>query len=159
MRKSYLIGPDTYSFFSFSESDAVKAIRQAAITVCSLSETEFDIRFNPDVFSPSVRHAEPSQEKLMEIALLEAKREKEAAEKKEKEESESKAGDGDSASEKQVTPVKPKPYPSMELQVRLNREACEFLVLFQIPQFIRDITSNRLVPLFQEKKALVSHVL
>lgn len=31
-------------------------MRKAATAVGSLKDTEFDIRFNPDVFSPGVRH-------------------------------------------------------------------------------------------------------
>ena len=33
-------------------------IRKAAADVGSLSETEFDLRFNPDIYSPGVRHAD-----------------------------------------------------------------------------------------------------
>ena len=31
-------------------------VKKAALAVGSLKETEFDIRFNPDVFSPGVKH-------------------------------------------------------------------------------------------------------
>ncbi|GIY01947.1 clustered mitochondria protein homolog [Caerostris darwini] len=41
-----------------------EVIRKAAISVGSLKETEFDLRFNPDVFSPGVRHPNPQGEKL-----------------------------------------------------------------------------------------------
>lgn len=34
-------------------------VRKAAAAVGSLKETEFDIRFNPDVYSPGVRHSDP----------------------------------------------------------------------------------------------------
>ena len=101
-------------FFFVSESSTVKAIRQAAAAVCSLSETEFDIRFNPDIFSPSAKHALP---------LSDSKSEEENAEGKEA--------------------AKSQKYPSIDLQIKLNKEACEFLVLFQIPTFVRDITANR----------------
>lgn len=37
-------------------------IRRAATDVGSLSETEFDLRFNPDIFSPGVLHANPESE-------------------------------------------------------------------------------------------------
>ncbi|XP_054711903.1 clustered mitochondria protein homolog [Uloborus diversus] len=37
-------------------------IKKAAQAVGSLKETEFDIRFNPDVFSPGVRHPNPQGE-------------------------------------------------------------------------------------------------
>lgn len=32
-------------------------MKKAALAVGSLKETEFDVRFNPDVFSPGVQHA------------------------------------------------------------------------------------------------------
>ena len=35
-------------------------VKKASLAVGSLKETEFDIRFNPDVFSPGVQHA-PSE--------------------------------------------------------------------------------------------------
>ncbi len=123
------------SCYYYTESSTVKAIRQAAASVCSLSETEFDIRFNPDIFSPSVRHAEPTPEKLAEVAKKDA--EKEASENKD----ESSTTDGEETVVKEV--IKPKKYPTMDLQTRLNKEACEFLLMYQIPQFVRDITSNR----------------
>lgn len=34
-------------------------VKKAALAVGSLKETEFDIRFNPDVFSPGVKHLNP----------------------------------------------------------------------------------------------------
>lgn len=108
----------------------MKAIRQAAASVCSLSETEFDIRFNPDIFSPSVRHTEPTPEKLAEVAAKEAAKE-----------AENKEGSSTVEPTKEVTT--PPKYPSMDLQIRINKEACEFLLMYQIPQFVRDITSNR----------------
>ncbi|XP_077995621.1 clustered mitochondria protein homolog [Glandiceps talaboti] len=39
-------------------------VHKAAAAAGSLSETEFDIRFNPDVFSQGVRHVEPEGEYL-----------------------------------------------------------------------------------------------
>ncbi|KAG8192670.1 hypothetical protein JTE90_009698 [Oedothorax gibbosus] len=41
-----------------------EVIKKAANAVGSLKETEFDIRFNPDVFSPGVKHPDPEGEKL-----------------------------------------------------------------------------------------------
>lgn len=38
--------------------DSKNIVRKACEAVGSLKETEFDIRFNPDVFSPGIRHAE-----------------------------------------------------------------------------------------------------
>ncbi|KAG5682061.1 hypothetical protein PVAND_011446 [Polypedilum vanderplanki] len=38
--------------------DSKNVVRKACQAVGSLKETEFDIRFNPDVFSPGIRHAE-----------------------------------------------------------------------------------------------------
>merc|ERR1719188_2243490 len=39
------------------EESTKDIVRRAALAVGSLKETEFDIRFNPDVFSPGVKHA------------------------------------------------------------------------------------------------------
>ncbi|XP_055951355.1 clustered mitochondria protein homolog [Argiope bruennichi] len=48
-----------------NDVDSTKeVIKKAAIAVGSLKETEFDLRFNPDVFSPGVRHPESQIEKL-----------------------------------------------------------------------------------------------
>jgi hypothetical protein len=115
------------------ESTTVKAIRQAATSVCSLSETEFDIRFNPDIFSPSVKHSEPAPEKPESSTAQQSKTE-DTNEKNEQnnEQEDTKQEIG-----------KLKKYPSLELQIRLNKEACEFLLMYQVPQFVRDITSNR----------------
>ena len=35
-------------------------MRRAATAVGSLREAEFDVRFNPDVYSPGVRHPDPN---------------------------------------------------------------------------------------------------
>ncbi|XP_021944435.1 clustered mitochondria protein homolog isoform X3 [Folsomia candida] len=125
------------------ESSTVKAIRQAAASVCSLSETEFDIRFNPDIFSPSVRHAEPCAEKLAQVAQRDADRE--AAERAKEAAAEGSTPPEATESNASTTTkevAKPKKYPSMDLQTKINKEACEFLLMYQIPQFVRDITSN-----------------
>lgn len=37
-------------------ADSKDVVKRACIAVGSLKETEFDIRFNPDVFSPGIRH-------------------------------------------------------------------------------------------------------
>ena len=42
------------------EESTKEIVRRAASAVGSLREAEFDIRFNPDVFSPGVRHPDPS---------------------------------------------------------------------------------------------------
>ena len=45
--------------YLFSVEESTKNIvKTAALAVCSLKETEFDIRFNPDVYSPGIRHCE-----------------------------------------------------------------------------------------------------
>lgn len=41
------------------EENTKDIIKKAAIAVGSLKEADFDIRFNPDVYSPGVQHAEP----------------------------------------------------------------------------------------------------
>ncbi|XP_024084948.1 clustered mitochondria protein homolog isoform X2 [Cimex lectularius] len=40
------------------EESTKEIVKKAAASVGSLKETEFDIRFNPDVYSPGVRHVE-----------------------------------------------------------------------------------------------------
>ncbi|XP_039292453.1 clustered mitochondria protein homolog isoform X2 [Nilaparvata lugens] len=42
------------------EESTKEIVRKAASAVGSLKDTEFDVRFNPDVFSPGVRHAPPT---------------------------------------------------------------------------------------------------
>lgn len=49
---------------SNAEDDNKEIVRKAAAAVKSLKETEFDIRFNPDVYSPAVRHANDDSEEL-----------------------------------------------------------------------------------------------
>lgn len=134
------------------ESTTMKAIRQAAVSVCSLSEKEFDIRFNPDIFSPNVRHStaehtlveggcEPSTSTSSKAESTQATTSSEQSQDDSKQETKIE-GDQKKQDDKDST-VTRKKYPSLELQIRLNKEACEFLVLFQVPQFVRDITSNR----------------
>lgn len=38
------------------EESTKEIVRKAAAAVGSLRESEFDVRFNPDVYSPGVRH-------------------------------------------------------------------------------------------------------
>lgn len=42
---------------SLSDEITMQAVKAAAATIGSLSETEFDLRFNPDVFVKEVKHA------------------------------------------------------------------------------------------------------
>ncbi|XP_068246092.1 clustered mitochondria protein homolog isoform X1 [Palaemon carinicauda] len=46
------------------EENTKDIIKKAAVAVGSLKEADFDIRFNPDVFSPGVQHANPQGEQL-----------------------------------------------------------------------------------------------
>lgn len=46
-----------FSLCSVEESTK-DIVKTAALAVGSLKETEFDIRFNPDVYSPGIRHAD-----------------------------------------------------------------------------------------------------
>ncbi|KAL0272408.1 UNVERIFIED_CONTAM: hypothetical protein PYX00_005387 [Menopon gallinae] len=46
------------------EESTKEIVKKAAQAVCSLKDTEFDIRFNPDVYSPGVRHLNPDGERL-----------------------------------------------------------------------------------------------
>lgn len=56
------------------EESTKNIVKTAAIAVGSLKETEFDIRFNPDVYSPGIRHSEnldaplPKQRQLVKDA-------------------------------------------------------------------------------------------
>lgn len=42
------------------EESTKEIVRRAAAAVGSLRDAEFDVRFNPDVFSPGVRHPDPN---------------------------------------------------------------------------------------------------
>lgn len=42
------------------EESTKEIVRRAATAVGSLREAEFDVRFNPDVFSPGVKHSDPN---------------------------------------------------------------------------------------------------
>ncbi|XP_015911172.1 clustered mitochondria protein homolog isoform X2 [Parasteatoda tepidariorum] len=54
-----------------SEIDSTReVIKKSAIAVGSLKETEFDIRFNPDVYSPGVRHPNSQSEKFLKEKQL-----------------------------------------------------------------------------------------
>lgn len=63
-----------FCIFSTVEESTKNIVKTAAIAVGSLKETEFDIRFNPDVYSPGIRHAEnldaplPKQRQLVKDA-------------------------------------------------------------------------------------------
>ncbi|ROT81544.1 hypothetical protein C7M84_025309 [Penaeus vannamei] len=46
------------------EENTKDIIKKAAAAVGSLKEADFDIRFNPDVYSPGVQHSEPEGEQL-----------------------------------------------------------------------------------------------
>jgi len=53
------------------EESTKDIVRKAAMAVGSLKETEFDIRFNPDVFSPGVKHAPGERDSYKkQIALI-----------------------------------------------------------------------------------------
>lgn len=62
-----------FCFFLVEESTK-NIVKTACIAVGSLKETEFDIRFNPDVYSPGIRHSEtldpplPKQRQLVKDA-------------------------------------------------------------------------------------------
>ncbi|XP_063305858.1 clustered mitochondria protein homolog isoform X2 [Pelobates fuscus] len=47
-----------------------EVIRKACESVCSISDTSFDIRFNPDIFSPGVRFPESIQAEVQVQKLL-----------------------------------------------------------------------------------------
>lgn len=46
------------------EESTKEIVRKAALAVCSLKESEFDVRFNPDVHSPGVQHVNEDGERI-----------------------------------------------------------------------------------------------
>lgn len=54
----------TKTELSKNSPDSKEIIRKACADIGSLSESEFDIRFNPDIFSTGVLHADPESEAL-----------------------------------------------------------------------------------------------
>lgn len=80
------------------EESTKENVRKAAKAVGSLKETQFDVRFNPDVFSPGVRHVNPNGEQF--------------------------------AKEKQLV-----------------KDAAHFLVVTQIPSYIRECLDHTISPM------------
>lgn len=83
------------------ETQAAEVVKRACAAVGSLKEKEFDFRFNPDVFSPGIRHVDDA------------------------------AKDSNSLSK----------------QKKLVQEAAEFLVLKQIPAFIKEHMNHTSPPM------------
>lgn len=83
-----------------NELQANEVVRRACASVGSLKEKEFDFRFNPDVFSPGIRHVD--------------------------------------------LPDSPN---SLAKQKRLVQDAAEFLVLKQIPAFVKEHMTHSSPPL------------
>ncbi|XP_076264520.1 clustered mitochondria protein homolog isoform X1 [Rhynchophorus ferrugineus] len=54
--KSYKV--ITFRIFVTVEESTKNIVKTASIAVGSLKDTEFDIRFNPDVYSPGIKHSE-----------------------------------------------------------------------------------------------------
>lgn len=80
------------------EESTKEIVKKAALAVGSLKDTEFDIRFNPDVFSPGVKHAD---------------------------------SDGT----------------ALRRERQLVKDAADFLVITQIPTFIRDCLDHSGAPM------------
>lgn len=99
------------------QADSKRIVREACANVGSLKESEFDIRFNPDVFSP-VRHTgtidteQPTEQE--QAAKLAA----------------------------QATP-----FNSLKQQRKLVVEAAEFLVTVQIPSFVNECLNHSSAPM------------
>lgn len=56
-------GNEQPAIFDDKEIEYAKSIiKKAAADIGSLDDTEFEIAFNPDIFSPTVKHAEPESE-------------------------------------------------------------------------------------------------
>ena len=53
-----------------AEENTKDVIKKAALAVGSLKEADFDVRFNPDVFSPGVKHAGPPEELAKQRRLV-----------------------------------------------------------------------------------------
>lgn len=99
-------------------SDSSKrVVREACANMGSLKESEFDIRFNPDVFSP-VRHTGTLD--------TEAPANKEQAEK---------------------LAAQATPFNTLKQQQKLVIEAAEFLVTIQIPSFVNDCMNHASAPM------------
>lgn len=98
-------------------ADSKRIVREACANVGSLKESEFDIRFNPDVFSP-VRHTgtidtEPPTDKDQAAKLASLAT----------------------------------PYNSLKQQRKLVIEAAEFLVTVQIPSFVNECLNHASAPM------------
>lgn len=52
------------------EESTKQIVKKAAQAIGSLKDTEFDVRFNPDVFSPGVRHADSEDQLKKEKKLV-----------------------------------------------------------------------------------------
>ena len=52
------------------EDNSRDIVRRAAAAVGSLSDTEFNITFNPDVFQPHVKHANPEVKRVILIVTV-----------------------------------------------------------------------------------------
>lgn len=84
-----------------NEVQAAEVVKRACAAVGSLKEKEFDFRFNPDVFSPGIRHIDGPDGGVQSLAK----------------------------------------------QKRLVQEAAEFLVLKQIPAFIKEHMAHSSPPI------------
>ncbi|XP_068144556.1 protein clueless [Drosophila tropicalis] len=84
-----------------NEVQAAEVVKRACAAVGSLKEKEFDFRFNPDVFSPGIRHVDGEEGTSSSIAK----------------------------------------------QKRLVQDAAEFLVLKQIPTFIKEHLTHSSPPI------------
>ncbi|XP_050531862.1 clustered mitochondria protein homolog [Daktulosphaira vitifoliae] len=80
------------------DSNTKEVVKKAAQKVGSLKDSEFDIRFNPDVFSPCVKHSNPDSDQF-------------------------------------------------KLEKKLVVDAAEYLLLSQIPLFIRDCMDHSSAPM------------
>ncbi|XP_025194814.1 clustered mitochondria protein homolog [Melanaphis sacchari] len=97
--KKKIVETITESAVKDSDDNSTKeVVKKAAQKVGSLKETEFDIRFNPDVFSPGVKHFNPESDQF-------------------------------------------------KLEKQLVIDAAEYLLLSQIPLFIRDCMDHSSAPM------------
>ncbi|XP_026822607.1 clustered mitochondria protein homolog [Rhopalosiphum maidis] len=97
--KKKIVETITESVVKDSDDNSTKeVVKKAAQKVGSLKETEFDIRFNPDVFSPGVKHFNPESDHF-------------------------------------------------KLEKQLVVDAAEYLLLSQIPLFIRDCMDHSSAPM------------
>lgn len=102
------------------EESTKDIVKKAARMVGSLKDTEFDIRFNPDVFSPGVRHKKDFPAELSSAVIPAAA---------------ASAGCVEDESE------------FFRKQCQLVKDAADFVLTSQVPAFVRDCLDHTATPM------------